>query len=335
MNVAAYLRDLAEDRLMHALPILSFPAVHHMGVTVHQLTSSSKLQAEAMALIADKIPSVASVNLMDLSVEAEAFGAEVRFSDDEVPTVIGCLVSNAEEAEALNIPSIGSGRTGLYVEAVRLAKQRIQDRPVLAGCIGPYSLAGRLMDVTEIMYLCYDEPELVHTVLKKAADFLISYCKAFRDAGADGIIIAEPLAGLLSPELAREFSCSYMREIIQAVQTDAFAVIYHNCGSAVTSFLPEIFALNAAAYHFGNAVDLREILAKAPANILCMGNISPAEHFAGGTSEGMYNAVATLLKDIGSAPNFLLSSGCDIPPHAKWENINAFFDAINDYNNQM
>jgi len=335
MKAAAYLRDLAKDQSIHALPVLSFPAAHHMGVAVRQLTSSSKLQAEAMALIAEKTPSAASVSLMDLSVEAEAFGAKVRFSDHEVPTVVGRLVSDAEEAEALAIPCVGAGRTGVYVEAVRLAKQRIQDRPVFAGCIGPYSLAGRLMDVTEIMYLCYDEPELVHSVLQKATAFLIAYCKAFRDAGADGIVIAEPLAGLLSPELAEAFSCAYMHEIIHSVQTDEFAVIYHNCGSAVASFLPQLFALKAAAYHFGNAVNMRDILAKAPENILCMGNISPAEYFANGTPEDMYHAVTSLLKDTGSAENFLLSSGCDIPPHAKWENIDAFFRAAADYNSRM
>ena len=48
------------------------------------------------------------------------------------------------------------------------ACQEISDRPVLAGCIGPFSLAGRLMDVSEIMILCYEEPELVHAVLGKA-----------------------------------------------------------------------------------------------------------------------------------------------------------------------
>lgn len=335
MNVSAYLWNLAKDKHMHALPILSFPAVQYMDITVRELTSSSDLQAEAMRLIASKTPSAASVSLMDLSVEAEAFGAEVHFSDNEVPTVIGCLVSNEEDAEALRVPPVGAGRTGIYVNAVRIAKQSITDRPVLAGCIGPYSLAGRLMDVTEIMYLCYDEPETVHKVLDKAADFLISYCNAFKEAGADGVVIAEPLAGLLSPELAEEFSCTYMQKIIENVQTDDFAVIYHNCGSAVSSFLPQLFSLNAAAYHFGNAVDMRDILAKAPENMLCMGNISPAEQFAGGTPESMREAVSSLLNDCGSKPNFLISSGCDIPPHAKWEHINAFFEAVNDYNSRM
>ena len=56
------------------------------------------------------------------------------------------------------------------------------------------SLAGRLMDVSEAMINCYEEPEMVHIVLEKATKFLIDYISAYKEAGADGILMAEPLA---------------------------------------------------------------------------------------------------------------------------------------------
>ena len=335
MKTAEYLWNLARSPKQFGLPILSFPAVQHMQANIRQLTSDSELQAQAMAIAAARMPAAASVSLMDLSVEAEAFGAAVTFSDDEVPTISGQLIDDLDSALALEVPAVGAGRTGTYVEGIRLAKKRITDRPVLAGCIGPYSLAGRLMDVTEIMYLCYDEPEAVHEVLKKATQFLIAYCKAFRNAGADGVVIAEPLAGLLSPAMNKEFSCPYVSEIIEAVQAEDFAVIYHNCGNAVLSLLPDLFAMNAAAFHFGNAVEMRDVLKQAPENKLCMGNIDPAAEFACGTPESIEAATRSLLKECGSCSNFLISSGSDIPPHAKWENIDVFFHAIEAYNQML
>ena len=42
------------------------------------------------------------------------------------------------------------------------------------------------------------------------------------------------------------------------------------------------------------------------------------------------NAVKELLDKCGSYPNFILSSGCDIPASASWDNINAFFEALKD-----
>lgn len=328
MNVAKLLWDAAGKSPKGALPVLSFPAVQKMGITVRELVESSEQQARAMKIVADEVPALASVSLMDLSVEAQAFGATVRFCDHEVPTIIGQLVSDADAAEALAVPRVGDGRTGVCVEAIHLAKQQIADRPVLAGVIGPYSLAGRLCDVTEIMFLCYDEPDMVHTVLRKATDFLIQYCLAFREAGADGVVMAEPLAGLLSPDLSEEFSIPYVRQIIEAVQTDSFAVIYHNCGNAVIQMLDQIFSLNAAAYHFGNAVSMRAVLDAAPKSALCMGNIDPAAQFAEGTPESIAQATRELMQVCGGEPNFLPSSGCDIPPHASWENIHAFFHAL-------
>ncbi|MCI6040782.1 MAG: uroporphyrinogen decarboxylase family protein [Clostridiales bacterium] len=328
MNVAKLLWDAAGKSPKGALPVLSFPAVQKMGITVRELVESSEQQARAMKIVADEVPALASVSLMDLSVEAQAFGATVRFSDHEVPTIIGQLVSDVDAAEALAVPRVGDCRTGVCVEAIRLAKQQIADRPVLAGVIGPYSLAGRLCDVTEIMFLCYDEPDMVHTVLRKATDFLIQYCLAFREAGADGVVMAEPLAGLLSPDLSEEFSIPYVRQIIEAVQTDSFAVIYHNCGNAVIQMLDQIFSLNAAAYHFGNAVSMRAVLDAAPKSALCMGNIDPAAQFAEGTPESIAQATRELMQVCGGEPNFLPSSGCDIPPHASWENIHAFFHAL-------
>lgn len=327
MNIKALLREAATHHHA-ALPILSFPAAQKLGVTVEEMVKNSKLQAQAMCCIAKETDTMAAVSLMDLSVEAEAFGASVRFFPDEVPAITGQLVSDLEEAEALAVPDLSAGRIMTCVEGVRLAKQRISDKPVLAGMIGPFSLAGRLMDVTEIMYICFDEPEAVHTVMKKAAAFLIAYGRAMKAAGADGILMAEPLTGILSPDLAEEFSHDYVRQVIDALQDNNFSVIYHNCGSSVASMLNGIFALGAEAYHFGNAVDMETVLQAAPQDMLCMGNVDPAGQFVQGTPETMTAAVHDLLNRCGKYPNLILSSGCDIPAHASWDNIQAFFAAL-------
>ena len=328
MNVCDILWAAAGAERRRALPVLSFPAAQKLHVTVDQLVKDAELQAQAMALVARETDTLAAVSLMDLSVEAEAFGANVHYSENEVPVVTGQLIEDMDAAQALKIPSLDEGRARTCVEGVRLAKQRIQDKPVLAGIIGPYSLAGRLMDVTEIMYICYDEPETVHAVLEKVTAYLIAYGRAFRAAGADGVVMAEPLAGILSPELAAEFSEPYVKRMIDALKTDDFAVIYHNCGNAVPDMLDEIYSQGAAAYHFGNAIDLAAVLAKTPADILCMGNVDPVSQFAEGTPESMKAAVDSLMTSCGAYKNFIPSSGCDIPAHANWDNIHAFFEAL-------
>lgn len=328
-NMREWINGLPKSK--KAFPILSFPSVSLLGCSVRELVTDSEKQAEGMALVAQRADSAAAIGFMDLSVEAECFGAAVHVSDDEVPTVVGRLVGDADAADDLAVPSVGSCRSGLYVDAIRKACERITDRPVFAGMIGPFSLAARLLDVSEIMMDCYDEPEKVETVLGKATEFLINYAKAFREAGADGIMIAEPVAGLLSPALEEEFSAPYVKRIVDAVQDDSYAVIYHNCGDNVPHMVDSLVSIGAAAYHFGNAVDLKEMLEKFPSHLPVIGNVDPAGILRKGTVQIVREATMELLNACSSYANFVPSSGCDIPPQTSWENLDAFFDSVNEY----
>ena len=309
------------------LPLLSFPSAQLLGVSVYDFTHHAHLQTEGILRVAERTDAAAAVCMMDLSVEAEAFGCEIKAVENEVPTVVGTLITDEDEAEALEIPEVGAARTGLYIQAARAAKEKITDRPVLAGIIGPFSLAGRLMDVSEALMNCIADEDFVHAALRKTTAFLKAYAQAYKDAGLDGIIMAEPLSGLLSPALEAEFSAPYVKEIIDEVQEDTFAVIYHNCGPNTPLMTESFYANGAAAYHFGDAIDLEIMLQKMPTDRPVCGNISPVAHFTEGTPAEMRTAVDALTRTCAPYPHFVLSSGCDIPPNVNWDNIDAFFAA--------
>ena len=179
---------------------------------------------------------------------------------------------------------------------------------------------------------CYTEPEMAKTTLEKATEFLIKYINAYKAIGAHGVVMAEPLAGILSPPLIAEFSTPYVKQIVEATQTDEFLVIYHNCGNSTIQLIDSILESGAAAYHFGNAIDMEEMMAHIPADTVAMGNIDPASQFKDGTPESIREATLDLMnRCCEKYPNFVISSGCDIPPMSKWENIDAFFAAVKEY----
>lgn len=330
-NMMKWLDEIRESSTKKAMPILSFPSVQLLGVSVKELISDSEMQAKGMKLVAERTDASAAVSLMDLSVEAECFGAEIRVSDEEVPTVIGKLINDEDEANALAVPAVGAARSGLYVDSIKKAVEMITDRPVFAGVIGPFSLAARLLDVTDVMMDCYDEPEKVHTVMAKVTEFIANYCKAYKEVGANGVVIAEPVAGLLSPALAEEFSAPYVKEIVDAVQDDEFIVIYHNCGDNTIRTIDSILSTGSAAYHFGNSIDMAEMMTHIPADTIAMGNVDPAAEFRNGTPESIRKATLEVMEKCCKYPNFVISSGCDIPPMSKWENIDAFFGAVGEF----
>lgn len=326
-NMKQWITECINNPVKKAMPILSFPGIQIIGHTVEDLVKSGELQAQCMKAIADRFDTGVAFSLMDLSVEAEAFGSPVHYSEDDVPTVHGALIHDEEEADALQIPKVGDGRTGECVEGIRKACELITDRPVLAGIIGPYSLAGRLLDMTEIMILCYEEPEMVETVLEKATEFLIEYAKAFKEAGANGVAMAEPAAGLLSPNLMDEFSSPYVQKIRDAVEDENFVVLYHNCGN-IEPLIENVKKIDASAYSFGNAIDIETTLKALPGDKMVIGNIDPAGTIRNGTPEQIRKETTELMERCGKYPNFVIASGCDIPPMTPMENIQAFFDAV-------
>lgn len=314
-----------------ALPILSFPGAGMKGISILQVVNEAQAQYECIEAIAEKYPTIANVTCMDLSVEAQAFGCEIKFEKNEVPTIVKGVINDIEEIKKLHIPKVGDGRTLEYIKAAELAAKNIKERPTFAGMIGPFSLAGRLFGMSEIMVAIMIEPEKMHILLQKCTQFLIEYAKAFKTSGANGVIIAEPAAGLLSPQHCQEFSSEYVKKIVESVQDDYFMVILHNCGNT-EKLVESMVSTGAMGLHFGNAVDMAKILPQIPSNRLAMGNIDPAGVLKNGSEDEVKKKTEELLLKTAMYKNFVLSSGCDVPPGTPQDNIKAFFGELEKFN---
>jgi uroporphyrinogen decarboxylase len=269
--------------------------------------------------------------MMDLSIEAEVFGSAVIFSDQEVPVISNRLVSNSSEINELAIPSTDLGRIPQYFKATQLAVAHIQDRPVFAGCIGPFSLAGRLFDLSDLMMAILIEPVTIHHLVEKCTIFLKQYISEFKKLGADGVIMAEPSAGMLSPAMCDEFSTSYIHSIVSLLQDASFMIILHNCGNT-NPLLGSLQKAHSAGIHLGNQCNLETALKYLDSNIIVFGNLDPVNILRNVNSEVVKEQTVTVLKNTKDYANFVISSGCDIPPGTPLENIQAFFDTVAEYN---
>jgi uroporphyrinogen decarboxylase len=311
-----------------AMPIAVYPGAALTGACIRDLVTNPQAQFEASAALHARFHTPVVLTAMDLSAEADAFGAEIVTSDHEIPTVVGRLVTSVEQVRTLLVPTPGDKRTRVYLETVRLLKQ-LPDKPlVLGGCIGPFSLAGRLSGVGEALELTLVEPGLMHTLLEKCAQFLAAYVQAFKATGADGIIMAEPGAGLLSPRGMAEFSSAYLKPILAGASGDGFSFILHNCAAKVLH-LPALLESGSSIYHFGAPMDMVAALRKvSPETIMC-GNLDPAAAFVRSTPEEVRRSVQTLLDATQGHRNFVISSGCDVPPPTPMANLDAFYEAVN------
>lgn len=314
------------------MPIGVYAGLEITGASVQEAVTNSDKQAEAVIALHERFNTRVMLTAMDLSVEAELFGSQIRISEEEISTVIGRLVTSEKEIDQLALPKAGDGRTAVHLQTAQKLVLQANGCPVLGGIIGPFSLAARLFGVSEALELSVMNPRLLEKLLQKVTLFLTDYVMAFREQGVAGVIMAEPAAGLLSPRGLSQFSSAYVRQIVEISQSEEFSIILHNCGARLVH-LPKILEAGAEIYHFGAPMDIAKALEQVDREVILAGNLDPTSVFYGGTAEEVATQTLSLMKTTLGYKNFIASSGCDIPPKTPVDNLDVFFKVVGSYTN--
>ncbi|HEY9166186.1 MAG TPA: uroporphyrinogen decarboxylase family protein [Candidatus Kryptonia bacterium] len=330
-NMEEWVKSIRNSPKRLAIPIMTHPGIEIIRKRTIDAVKSHEVQYSAIIAIQKRFAPDAATMMMDLTLEAEAFGSDVDFHENEIPSLSGKLLEDSAAIEKLVVPSLNMARIRQQLSSLQNVTKTITDKPVFAVCIGPFSLAGRLFGLSEIMTSILIEPEAISVLVRKCSLFLAQYILETKKVGADGIIMAEPAAGLLSADLCDDFSSHYIREIVSQVQDGSFLFILHNCGNTghVTR---SMISTGAGGLHFGNKVDLLDVLSIVPSNVLVMGNLDPVGVFKSSTPDRVHESTAQLLSATISKGNFIISSGCDLPPGTPAENVAAFFKAVREFN---
>ncbi|WP_410073586.1 uroporphyrinogen decarboxylase family protein, partial [Barnesiella intestinihominis] len=69
----------------YAIPIMTHPGIELIEKTVKTAVTDGQIHADAIIALSENTPSDAATVIMDLTVEAEAFGAKLHFSENDVP----------------------------------------------------------------------------------------------------------------------------------------------------------------------------------------------------------------------------------------------------------
>ena len=331
LDMSNWKESVLTSKRRFAVPILSQPGIDLIGESVLDAVTSSEVQARAIEALIEHYSPDAVTMIMDLTIEAEAFGAQVTFHDNDIPTITGTLLEDVDAIESLAFPALDAARIPNQLNALRKIAERVDGKPVFAECIGPFSLAARLFGISEIMTSILTEPSIIHILLDKCTHFLTEYVNESKRAGANGIVMAEPAAGLLSGEHCDEFSSAYVKKIISKTQDEDFFIVLHNCGNS-GQVTRSMISTGAGIIHVGNKVGMTEVLQAAPSDMIVMGNLDPAGILKCDTAAAVRSATAGLLSETRTYSNFIISSGCDVPLGTPEANIRAFFSAVDDFN---
>ena len=115
----------------------------------------------------------------DLCIEAEAMGCEINVyahSEDLLyPTIKKKLIHNEAEME-ITVPSdlTTRGRVPLMEETIRLMKKDIgAEAAVGSYVLGPFTLAGQVMELNDLLKLSCKKPDKIGKLLEQLSDVII------------------------------------------------------------------------------------------------------------------------------------------------------------------
>ncbi|WP_334115057.1 uroporphyrinogen decarboxylase family protein [Mesotoga prima] len=316
---------MAFDRSI--IPLLGAPGARMTGTTLKENLTNAEIQFSSLTKLMEEFQPDGIFFMMDLTVEAEALGLEVGFPEDDNPYVKEHPIKGPDElSSVVNSWSGISGRMGVFAE---VADKMARELPGKRGSyvIGPLSLAGELVGVTDLCMKLIEDPAFAESVIDFCSRVVSEYSRALIDHGADMIAVLEPTAVLLSKRQFKRFALPYFERLRSELSKP---LIYHICGDTEHIVEP-MGASGAYGLSLDSMVDLKAAAERIPEDVFLIGNIDPVKVFLQSNEEEVERETAKLLEKMKAVPNFILSSGCDIPLETPPENISAFFRAGRNY----
>lgn len=268
----------------------------------------------------------------DLCVEAEAMGCQMNAYEDVnqllYPTIKEKVIHAPDEMATLKVPSnlVERGRVPLVCEALSLL-QRDVGKEVAVGTyiLGPYTLAGQIMDLNDLFKLTFKKPNEVNAMLDLMADVLIEIAKAYAKAGADYVCVREmgATSDVLSPRSFKQVIHPHLRKIFDNLDCPNNL---HICGSTnkIVNIMMECGADSISVETKNDLIKTREDIGWEP---LLFGNVDSFNVLVQGSTEDVKRAVLKSMEEGVDA----VWPGCDIWPDAPVENVAAMVDTVKEY----
>ncbi len=267
----------------------------------------------------------------DLCIEAEALGCEINvYSHSEdllYPTIKKKLIHNEAEMDIVLLPGLTErGRIPLMKEAIKLIKKDIGGEAVIGTYVlGPFTLAGQIMELNDLLKLSFKKPDKVGRLLDLLADAIIQVAREYEKAGADYITVREmgATSDVLSPRVFKSLILPYLKKIVEKL---AVPNVLHICGKT-NDIVPFMAESGAKAISVDQKNDVAETRKKLGPGALVFGNYDPYNVLVAGSTDLVRQTIKKCMDDGVSA----VWPGCDIWPTVPADNFKAMIDEVRKY----
>ncbi|MGQ9590348.1 MAG: uroporphyrinogen decarboxylase family protein [Planctomycetota bacterium] len=199
-----------------------------------------------------------------------------------------------------------------------------------AGC---WQHACCLMDVNELVYRSYDQPDWVHDLLGVLLEKKLRFVESMAGARFDLVETGGGAASstVISPKIHERFCLPYDRRLHDALHALGFRVVYHTCGG--TFGIEEMIVANGcdasetlAPKSIGGNQEPWEFAEKIRGRLALIGGVDQQNVLTSGTAKEIRACVRKLFETVGAGGGYILSTSdhfFETPP----ENLRALAEA--------
>jgi [methyl-Co(III) methanol-specific corrinoid protein]:coenzyme M methyltransferase len=216
---------------------------------------------------------------------------------------------------------LSRGHIPELLKAVRILKKELGvEVPIVAGIIGPFTIAGSLLDTVPLLKATFKAPEKIPPFLDIGEKAGTALAKALIDAGADIISVEDMTASpeLIAPQTYRDYESEYQRRQFEAIHVPK---ILHICGNvdAIVEWMGQTGAEILSLEPKASASLARQ---KCGTRIILMGGVDTATTLfmkdAETVKEGCEESIADGIQ--------ILAPGCAVAPGTPTENLLAMVE---------
>ena len=234
----------------------------------------------------DRFPLDAAILFSDILTIPDAMGLGLYFVEGEGPKFERPLRTE-EDVNRLAVADLNQLR---YVtDAVAQIRGALDGRVPLIGFSGsPFTLAcymiegGGSDDFRLTKTMMFQRPDLLHSILEKNTESVITYLNAQIDAGAQAVMTFDTWGGALSHSAYQEFSLAYAKRVMAGIKREregrVVPRIFFTKGGGL--WLESMADMGADALGLDWTINLAEAKRRVGHKVALQGNLDPLTLFA-------------------------------------------------------
>ncbi len=277
----------------------------------------------------------AAILFSDILTIPDAMGLGLRVVENQGPQ-FAHPVQSREDIQKLSAPDIDTDLR-YVMDAVRLIKRELGNKAPLIGFAGsPWTIAtymiegGSSKQFSRAKGMLYEQPALAHRLLEVLSQSIIDYLNGQIEAGVDVVMIFDSWGGILSHDAYKEFSLSYMEQIVDGLDTgdgeNNVPVILFTKGGGL--WVEAMAKSGCDALGVDWTVDIGAVRKRLGGRVALQGNLDTAVLY----SDPMMirKEVAKVLASYGEGSGHVFNLGHGIHPDIDPDNVAALVDAVHE-----